>query len=463
MDKKNFKVLGIRKENKNKWERRVAITPSDCRRLRDLGYRIIMQSNNLRCYTDKQYIDNGVELCDDLNQADVILGVKEIPLELLIPYKTFIYFSHTFKGQDFNLPALDNILDKKIRLIDYERIRENKKENPQRLVAFGKYAGNVGTIDFLQGLGEFLLNKELYVPFLHTGFSYMYPSLDHAKKGILEVANLIKKRKIPKSLNPMIFAITGNGRVSHGSIEILELLPHEWIDPDELHTLFGEKADHITRDKIYLTKIEHKHMYRKKDNKSSSAKDFDKNDFYKNKSDYMSVFAEKYLQYISAIFHCMYWDPQSPVIITNKEAYDYASMKRLRLLGITDITCDWPVASIQLLKKLTTIDKPFYTIDPITNILEENFSKMSENAILYHAVDHLPSELPFDASMHFSEKLFPFLEDILNSEYPCDFKEGLLPPEIEMACEAWNGSLCPEYKYLYQDLKNKFPKKYAEF
>lgn len=456
----SVRVLGIRKENKNKWERRVAITPHDCKKLRDKGYRIILQSNNLRCYTDKQYLDNGVEIVDDLSEADVILGVKEIPLELLIPEKTFIYFSHTFKGQDFNMPALDNILDKRIRLIDYERIRENKKDNPQRLVAFGKYAGNVGTIDFLQGLGEFLLNKELYVPFLHTGFSFMYPSLEHAKKGILEVSNLIKKKKIPKSLNPMIFAITGNGRVSNGSIEILELLPHEWIDPDNLHKLFNQ-AENVRRDRIYLTKIEHKHMYRRKDNFNSS--DFDKNHFYQNKNQYISVFAEKYLQYLSAIFHCMYWDPQSPVIISNKEAYDYASIKKLRLLGITDITCDWPISSIQLLKKLTSIDKPFYTIDPITNILQEDFSKMSENAILYHAVDHLPSELPFDASMHFSEKLLPFLENILNSQYPCDFKEGLLPPEIELACEAWNGKLCPEYTYLYQDLKKRFPKKYQEF
>lgn len=463
MSQKQFKILGIRRENKNKWERRVAIAPWDVKKLVDAGVKVIFQSCNLRCYTNKQYLDAGAIQEEDITKADVVLGVKEVPLDLFIKDKTFLFFSHTFKGQATNMSALDTMLDKNVRLIDYELIKENIKDhpNPPRLVAFGRYAGIVGAIDFLQGLGQFLVYKKLYSPLLHVGFSYMYPSLDHAKEAISMVGKMITNKKLNIKLVPLIFAVTGNGRVTGGSVEILELLPHVWIEPDDLGKLFDGSMK-PRKDIIYLTKIEHKHMYCKKTETNPSYKNFDKEHFYKNKSEYKSVFAEKYLPYISALFHCMYWDPESPVIISDEEAQNLCKLGKLRLFGVTDITCDYPVSSVQLLKKLTKIEKPFYSIDPLTGTLEEDFVKMSVNAILYHAVDHLPSELPFDSSNHFSEKLSPFMLDILSSDYPCDYKEGDLPPEIHNAIETWNGKLTPKFDYLYKELQKHYPSKYNE-
>lgn len=458
---KNSKVLGIRRENKNKWERRVALTPEGVKKLVKNGIKVIFQPCNLRCYTNKQYEDAGAEICEDISKADVILGVKEIPLDLFIDNKTFLFFSHTFKGQSNNMPALDKMLDQKVRLIDYELIKDQDKG--ARLVAFGKYAGLVGAIDFLQGLGQFLVHKKLYTPFLHVGFSYMYPSLEHAKKAVVKVGQMFKTKKLNQNLLPLIFAVTGNGRVTGGSVEILELLPHKWIEPDDLHKLF-DGEDKSKNDIVYLTKLEHKHMYVRKDKnkEDQNCNNFDKQHFYKNKKMYNSIFAEKYLQYISAIFHCMYWDTDSPVLITDNDASDLSSKNNLRLLGITDITCDWPEASIKLLKKLTKIEKPFYSIDPITGIIEENFNKISNNAILYHSVDHLPSELPFDSSNHFSDKLTPFIPDLLKSNYPCEYKEDDLPPELHKATETWNGKLTPDYEYLYEELSKTFNSKYSK-
>ena len=126
--KKIEKVLGIRKENKNKWERRVALTPDDCKKLTDKGIRIIVERSNLRCFTDNQFEKAGCEISSDIHEADVIIGVKEVPLELLYPDKTYLYFSHTIKGQIANMPALKDILNKKIRLMDHECIREAKKD-----------------------------------------------------------------------------------------------------------------------------------------------------------------------------------------------------------------------------------------------------------------------------------------------------------------------------------------------
>lgn len=449
-----YKVLGIRRENKNKWERRVALTPETVKKLVDEGIKIIFQSCTLRCYSDKQYIDAGAEMNEDISQADVIFGVKEIPLEYLYPNKTYLFFSHTFKGQVLNMPALKDILEKNIRLIDYELIKENKVDNPQRLVAFGRYAGVVGAIDFLQGLGNFLMYKKIYSPFMHVGLSYMYPELNKAKERIKTIGDMIIDKQLHEKLVPLIFAITGNGRVSNGSIEMLELLPHKWIEPDDLYTLFDENglpSKICNPSLVYLTKIEHKHMYYHKDNNIPSFKNFNREHFYANKSEYLSCFSKKYLPFISAIFHCMYWDTSSPVLITDNEIKILSEEGKLRLLGITDITCDFPVGSIQLLKKLTSIENPFYVIDPKTSFVENNFSKMSKDSLLYHAVDHLPSELPFDSSNHFSEKLYPFVKQILSSEYPSKINDEL-PPEIHNACETWGGKLCPKYEYLYKEL-----------
>ena len=129
------KAIGIRRENKNKWERRVALVPEDCKKLIEQGIKIILQPSSLRCFTDKQYSEVGVEISEDISSANVIIGVKEVPLDCLLPNKTYLYFSHTIKGQPANMPALNEILKKKIRLIDYECIKEKEskeKENNEK-------------------------------------------------------------------------------------------------------------------------------------------------------------------------------------------------------------------------------------------------------------------------------------------------------------------------------------------
>lgn len=457
---KNLKVIGIRRENKNKWERRVSLTPEAVKKLVDSGIKIIVQPCNLRCYSNKQYIEAGAEIEEDIDKADIIFGVKEIPLDLLFPNKTYLFFSHTFKGQESNMPALRQMLNNKIRLIDYELIKENKIDKPQRLVAFGRYAGIVGAIDILQGIGDFLMHKKIYTPFLHTGLSYMYPNLNRAKERIKKIGDLITQRKIDNRLLPLVFAVTGNGRVANGCIEILELLPHKWIDPNELPKLFENNNENMKNTCVYLTKLEHNHMYIRK---NSDNIEFDKEHFYSHKEAYISKFEESYLPYISVLFHCIFWDKNSPKIIREEEVRKLAEEEKLRLFAVTDITCDFPISSIELLKKTTSIQNPFYTIDPKTGVIEHDFKLMSKDAILYHAVDHLPSELPFDSSNHFSEKLLPFVKDLLNSDYPCDYYEKSLPPEMQNACEVWNGKLCPKYEYLYKELAKQFDEYKKEF
>jgi alpha-aminoadipic semialdehyde synthase len=187
---------------------------------------------------------------------------------------------------------------------------------------------------------------------------------------------------------------------------------------------------------------------------------FDKQDFYANPQFYKSLFAEKFIPYLSVLYHCMFWDVKHPKILTIGEARELALAKKFRLFGVSDITCDLN-GSIELLQKFMTIENPFYTIDPITNRIEEDFTKMSDNSILYHAVDHLPAELSIDASKHFSEKLTPFIPDIIKSKYPSDYQEEIpnlkdFPLEILNACETWNGQLMPKYEYLINELSKYY-------
>ncbi len=452
-EKTDQKIIGIRRENKNKWERRVPLTPSDCKKLINEGIHIIIQPSALRCFTDKQYSDVGVEISENISIANVIIGVKEVPLDCLLPYKTYLYFSHTIKGQPTNMPALNDILEKKIRLIDYELIKE--KENltgkSDRLVAFGRFAGLAGAIDFLQGLGEFILHKKFVSPFMNTGYSYMFPSLEEAMLSVTEVGKLIENKKLPNELCPFIIGVTSSGRVSQGVQEILKLLPHEILDAEKIQELFSSRKHEVRNDRVYITVIESHNMYSNKETDK-----FEKKDFYENPQNYKSVFAEKYIPYLSVLVHCMFWDPKFPRILTLEEAHNLSEKKKFRLLGISDITCDLK-GSIELLQKFTSIENPFYAIDPLTGVIFDDFDKMTENSIVYHAVDHLPAELPIDASKHFSDKLIGFMKAIVESRYPCDYpineEDSDLPIEILRACETWNGNLVPRYNYLYKELE----------
>lgn len=152
-------TIGILRECKNKWERRVALTPNEVKQIVAMGIRVLVQSSSNRCYSDDQFEDAGAIIQDDMNEASVIFGVKEVPVPELIANKTYFFFSHTIKAQPYNMGLLDQLLELKIRMVDYECIREKPQPGvvPQRLVAFGRYAGIAGAFDFLRGIGEYLL------------------------------------------------------------------------------------------------------------------------------------------------------------------------------------------------------------------------------------------------------------------------------------------------------------------
>ena len=158
---KQLGTIAILRECKNKWERRCSLTPVEVKSLVASGIKVIVQPSSNRCFTEDEFEDAGAIIQEDISSADVIFGVKEVPIEKLLANKTYFMFSHTIKAQAYNMPLLDKFLELNTRLVDFECIREQPVEGqkPDRLVAFGRYAGIAGAFDFLRGMGEYLLEK----------------------------------------------------------------------------------------------------------------------------------------------------------------------------------------------------------------------------------------------------------------------------------------------------------------
>ncbi|RZB72029.1 Alpha-aminoadipic semialdehyde synthase [Glycine soja] len=236
-------VVGILAESVNKWERRAPLTPSHCARLLHGGTgvsRIIVQPSTKRIHHDALYEEVGAEISQDLSQCGLILGIKQPKLEMILPDRAYAFFSHTHKAQKENMPLLDKILAERASLYDYELI---VGDNGKRLLAFGKFAGRAGMIDFLRGLGQRFLSLGYSTPFLSLGSSYMYPSLAAAKAAVISVGEEIATQGLPLGICPLVFVFTGSGNVCSGAQEIFKLLPHTFVDPSKLRDLHRTDKD----------------------------------------------------------------------------------------------------------------------------------------------------------------------------------------------------------------------------
>ncbi len=431
-----MKRLGIIKETKNKWERRVALNPEAVSRLVQGGFKVTVQPSDIRTYTNEEYAAAGADLSDDLSNCDFILGVKEIPIPSLIPGVPHLFFAHVIKGQDYNMPMLQKILDDKITLLDYEKIANDENK---RLVFFGEFAGNAGMIDTLHGLGRRLKEQfGLDTPFLKVKHAYQYGSVQEAIDHLKEIGKEISVQGLPDAITPLNIFLMGYGHVSHGSRVILEALPIEEIEPEELH----QKHKSLKNNKIYLTTFKEKHMVARKDGGVFSLQHY-----YCNPSGYKSKMA-KYLPYCSIYVNAIYWDPNCPVFLSRevlKEMQDSDS----KLLIIGDITCDIN-GSVQATIKATYPDHPVYVYNPEDHTASDGYTG---EGFAVMAVDNLPCEFPKEASNTFSRALMPFMEAMLNNDYSKSISESSLPDEIKMACITHQGELEMDYEYLKEYLK----------
>eukprot|EP00405_Crypthecodinium_cohnii_P014854 CAMPEP_0206444564 /NCGR_PEP_ID=MMETSP0324_2-20121206/14986_1 /ASSEMBLY_ACC=CAM_ASM_000836 /TAXON_ID=2866 /ORGANISM="Crypthecodinium cohnii, Strain Seligo" /LENGTH=1054 /DNA_ID=CAMNT_0053912609 /DNA_START=222 /DNA_END=3386 /DNA_ORIENTATION=+ len=437
-------VLGVRREDKNKWERRAPLAPRHVQELVKKGIKVIVQPSTRRVFTDNEYKQAGAILQEDLTECATIAAVKEVPIELLLPGRTWLFFSHTIKAQACGMPLLDAVLQKKVRLVDYECITESGRRGDKRLVAFGNFAGYAGAIDFLRGLGERFLALGYSTPFLHIGSAFMYPSLDEAKRAVSLAGDAIREHGLPPALCPFVAVFTGRGNVTQGALDIFKLLPFEFIDPGDLPKLHEQgvgSADNCR--KLYLSIATSEHMVRHKDGRP-----FDKRDYYAQPDQYEPIFQDAVLPYSTVVINGMYWDARYPRLFTHEDIHRNVMQGHDRLLGVCDITCDAD-GSVPT-RQFTSIEHPFFVYNALSDATS---CDLDDPGILFHAVDHLPSELPREASEHFGNCLLEFLPALVAAQAPETPNSGdtaSLPVPVRGAVVAEGGALTREYEYIAQ-------------
>ena len=426
--------IGIRYEDKYLMERRVALVPAHVKQLVEKGIEIQVVPSAKRVFKDDEYRQVGAVLREEPLDTDVVLGVKEMPIDYFQAHKTYIFFSHTIKGQPYNMPLLRNMMEHKINLIDYERIVDAQG---RRLIFFGRFAGLAGTINALWSLGQRLKRKGMNTPFLKLKQTHHYDSLEEAKDVVSSVGQEIARSGLPTGMAPMVVGITGYGNVSKGAQEILNLLPNIEISPADLLEL--SKQENIPANVVYKVVFEEKHLGKPKE----AGKKFDLQEYYHYPERFEGVF-EQYLPHLTVLMNCMYWDDRYPRIVTKDYLETLWNKGNLKLEVIGDVTCD-PDGSVEITHKGTVIEDPVFVYNPITRKPTMGFDG---EGILDMAVDILPSELPREASQAFSDALIKFLPGLLKADFEVPFEQLLVPDPLKKAMILYHGELTPDYKHL---------------
>ena len=426
------KIIGIRKEDKNRWERRTPLVPEHIQELKGTEkIDFMIQPSKIRIYPDQEYASVGTNLSEDMQECDCVFGIKEMPIDFFQPKKTYIFFAHVIKGQSHNMPMLKKMLELGCTLIDYEKVADEKGK---RLIFFGHHAGLAGMIDTLWAFGRRIENEGIPSPFHEIRQTIQYENLAHAKQSISEVGKKIVKEGLHPSLVPLVCGITGYGNVSGGAQEIFDLLPFEEIKPKALGEFFAKK--NFSKNKLY------KLVFHEDDIVEPKTKDgnFELRDYFSHPEKYRSLF-ERYVPYLTMLVNCIYWDNRYPRLISkNFLKLLFKSEPRLRVIG--DISCDIE-GSIEVTVKATNPDNPVFVYDPITN---RTIDGVVGRGPVIMAVDNLPCEIAKEASIYFSNVLKPFVPAIANSDFSLTFDKCQLPPEIKKAVIAYQGELTPDYK-----------------
>lgn len=429
-------TIGIRREDKNKWEKRVPLIPEHVKELiKSHSIDVSLQPSSIRIFSDDEYIQAGAKIQEDLSGCPIIFAVKELPLDFFQPGKTYVFFSHTIKGQKYNMPMLKKMLELGCNLIDYEKVIDEKG---RRLIFFGRHAGLAGMIDTLWALGKRLTWEGIPSPFSEIRNAYKYNSLAEAKESISQVGEKIKKNGLPEPLTPLIFGVTGYGHVSTGAQEILNLLPFEQINPEEIFTL--TKQSNFSKNRIHKVVFKEEHMVEP----ILPENHFDLRDYYDHPKKYRSRF-ESYIPHLTVLVNCIYWDERYPRLVTKRFLRKlYAEDKNRRLRVIGDISCDIE-GSIECTVKETQTDNPVFVYNPTEEQVTDGYEG---GGLVILAVDNLPCEISREASLDFSRVLKPFIPLIAKADFSANFEQCMLPSTIKNAVIVYHGEFTPDYRYM---------------
>lgn len=397
--------IGLLREGKVPPDKRVPFTPEQILEILQEfpGVEVVCQRSPIRCFRDDEYESVGIPVADDLSHCDILMGIKEVPIERLIDGKTYLFFSHTIKKQPYNRKLLQAIVRQNIRLIDYEALKDPLGN---RLVAFGRYAGLVGAYNGLWAFGQ-----------KHGWFS-LRRAFD-----CFDVNDLkIELRKV--QLPPVKIILTGTGRVARGAMETLDTAGIRKVSPEDfLKNEFTEP--------VYVQLGSADYHFRK------DGGAFNRSEFHKHPGLYGSRF-HAFAQQSRLLLAGAYWNPHAPVLFTREDMLaDW-----FKIDTIADITCDIR-GSVPSTIRATTIADPLYEYDPVSDSEVPAGSK----TITVMSIDNLPCELPRSASGEFGRDLIDrIMKPLLDGDVDGIIRRGTITED---------GSLTAEFGYLADYLAGK--------
>ncbi len=433
-------AIGIRLEDKNRWERRTPLVPGDVAGLLGLGVAVRLQKSPVRAFSEDEYAGAGAEIAESLGGTGIVLGIKEMPEGSFEPGGVYAFFSHTIKGQKHNMGMLRTIMKRKCTLIDYEKITDDAG---RRLIFFGNWAGLAGMIDTLWALGRRLLAMGVETPFAAIEQAWKYPDAAAAKEAVSRAGAALRKKGLPKALSPAVFAFLGYGNVSRGAQEIFDLLKCEEIGPPEIGPL-------ARRSKPPVRKV-FKAIFKESDlvEPAVPGAKFELGDYFANPGKYRSKFAG-HLPDLTAIVNCVYWDARYPRFVTVSDLRRLFEAGEPRLKVIGDISCDVG-GSIEATVKTTTPDNPVFVFNPADGGATDG---VEGDGVVILAVDNLPCELPRESSSEFSKALRDFVPALARADFGADFEALNLPEPVKRAVVVHKGELTPAFKYMEKFLSD---------
>lgn len=394
--------IGIIRESMRYEDPRVALTPAHARRLMDQfpGLEIVVQSSSKRIFNDHEYLQFHIPVVKNVDDCDLLIGVKEVAIQKIIPGKKYLFFAHVAKQQSKQIRYFQELSKKGITLIDYEYLKDEKR---RRIIAFGYWAGIAGCYYAIHALTKKLGLSEL-------------PDADELDD-ISMFQELLNARNFPS----LKFLITGTGRTAKGAEHVLRNLGVQKVSPENF-LLAASKPVYTLLKRVH-------HIV------DQNGRPYAKLEFQKQKTAFHSIL-NTYAASANVYLACHYWEPGFPIFLNNE---DLKTNQVLKI--IADISCDIPGPLASSLRE-STHAAPYYDYDPETNCEKDPFS--SEKHITIMAISNLPAQLPREASIHFSTLLHrEILPYIIKNERSAMIDEATILNQ---------GKLTKQFSYLYNYL-----------
>lgn len=433
-------VVGIRREDKNEWERRVPLVPKQVEALiRSHGLAFRVQPSDIRVFPDEEFRSVGAEVIEELSDCDLVLGVKEVPPAFFRQDGFYCFFSHVIKGQPANMPMLRRLMDLGCSLVDYERMTDDVG---RRLVFFGHFAGIAGAVNTLVALGRRLQAQGTATSLVQLRQAYEYGTVEAAMEAVRQVGHLVRREGIPNELTPLVIGVTGYGHVAQGVLEVLDEFGAVDVAPDQVPGLISSGDEK----RVYRTVYREEHMVEPCDQGAT----FRLQEYYDHPDRYRSAF-ESRLPYLAVLINCIYWDERYPKLVTKdwlRGEMNKPGGPRLRVIG--DVSCDVDGA-VEANVRVTDTGSPFYVYHPE---LDRARDGLEGEGVAVMAVDNLPCELAVDSSRSFGKALRGFVPSLARADLSLPLDELDIPGPVSRSLLLHRGKLTPDYEYIEEFLKD---------